>query len=494
MRMKNRWSSSVVAAVFLVSVAACGSDDDGETGAGSSAPGTAASASTTAATDAPSDSTTGETAETAETAESTPPTEDTSGESVPETADSTEPSTADTVAADCGEVGDAGEIDVFLIPSPSSTAIQSFIPAFEEETCVKVNFSETPYGEAHQKQLLAYEQGDGQYDVAQFDNTFLAAYGAAEAMTSLDGYLAASDEYDIDDFAQGQRDYGKYEDQTLGLTLSTEPMIQWYRTDIYDELGLEPATTWDEFLSNAKTIKESGRDGVLMGFGPSASWWWMTLLWSFGGHLYDDDLNPTVNSPEAVEATNYLKSLLEYAPDGAISANGDDVMFKFLTQDIGSIIQYSGYYGFIKDETITEFGDSIGTARMPMGEVDITHLAGWNIGIPEDSENKDLAWSFLEFVLGKSNAEAYLDSGAAAIGRKSITENPDLVAENPYLELLTIPDSSRIERYPQLKVWPEMDVAISAAITGILSGQADVEEGLDQLNDDLAPILAAENG
>lgn len=57
-----------------------------------------------------------------------------------------------------GEVG--GEINVFLIPSPSSTSIQSFIPEFEAETGIKVNVSETPYGEAHQKQLLSYGQKD----------------------------------------------------------------------------------------------------------------------------------------------------------------------------------------------------------------------------------------------------------------------------------------------------------------------------------------------
>ena len=68
------------------------------------------------------------------------------------------------------------------------------------------------------------------------------------------------------------------------------------------------------------------------------------------------------------------------------------------------------------------------------------------------------------------------------------------MAANPYLELLSIPDSSRIERYPQLKVWPEMDVAIVQAVTGILSDQTSVEDGLNQLNEDLAPILAAENG
>ena len=189
--------------------------------------------------------------------------------------------------------------------------------------------------------------------------------------------LAASDEYDIADFEQGQRDYGKYEGETLGLTLSTEPMIQWYRTDIYEELGLAPATTWDEYLANAKAIQEAGRgDGHIMGWGPNASWWWMTLVWSFGGHLYDADLNPMVNSPEAVAATAFFRDLLAYGPEGGISASGDDTTNKFLSQDIGAMIQYSGYWGVALDPANSAFVGKLGTAAMPMGAVDITHLAG----------------------------------------------------------------------------------------------------------------------
>lgn len=465
-RSPQRTSVALLTVVAMATLAAaCGGDDE----SGGAAETTVVE--TVAVTDPPTDPTTG------------PTTGDTTG--APET----------TVAADCGDRGDAGEIDVFLIPSPSSTAIQSFIPAFEEATCIAVNFSETPYGEAHQKQLLAYQQGDGQFDVAQFDNTFLAAFGAAEVMSPLDDYLADSPEYDVSDFSQGQLDYGKYDSDTLGLTLSTEPMIQWYRTDIYDELGLEPATTWDEYLANAQAVKAAGKgDGALMGFGPGASWWYMTLLWSFGGDLYDGDLNPMVNTPESITAVEYMQKIFEVAPEGSITATGDDVMFKFLSQDIGSIIQYSGYYGFTLTDEYNKYVGKMETAKMPMGTTDITHLAGWNIGIPADSENKDEAWQFLEFVLGKANARAYLDSGAAAIGRKSITSDAALVAEQPYLELLTIPETSRIERYPQLKVWPEMDVAITQVITAILSGQTSVEDGLNQLNDDLATILAAENG
>ena len=386
----------------------------------------------------------------------------------------------------------SGEINVFLIPSPSSTSIQSFIPDFEAETGIKVNVSETPYGEAHQKQLLSYQQKAGAYDVAQFDNSFLMPYCQAQAMAPLDSYLGDSSEYDIADFGQSQQDYGKCNGETLGLTLSTEPMIQWYRTDIYEELGLKPATTWDEYYNNAKKVQAAGHGGQIIGFGPNVSWWWMTMVWSFGGQLYDDALNPTVNSKEAIAATDFLKKLMTVSPKGASTANSDEVTSKFLGEDIGAMINYSGYYGSVLDKTINKNEGKIGTAPMPVGSVDITHLAGWNIGIPKDAKNPTAAWKFLEYVLGKTNAKAYLESGAAAIGRKSITTDADLLAKFPYLAQLEIPASSRIERYPQIAVWPEFEVAAIDAVTQVLNGKSDSTKAMAALNEKLKPILAKE--
>jgi multiple sugar transport system substrate-binding protein len=386
----------------------------------------------------------------------------------------------------------SGEINVFLIPSPSSTSIQSFIPDFEAETGIKVNVSETPYGEAHQKQLLSYQQQAGAYDVAQFDNSFLRPFCQAQAMAPLDSYLGDSSEYDIADFGQSQQDYGKCNGETLGLTLSTEPMIQWYRTDIYQELGLTPAKTWDEYFNNAKKVQAAGYGGQIIGFGPNVSWWWMTMVWSFGGKLYDDSLNPTVNSKEAIAATDFLKKLMTVSPKGASTANSDEVTSKFLGENIGAMINYSGYYGSVLDPSINKNEGKIGTAPMPTGSADITHLAGWNIGIPKDAKNPTAAWKFLEYVLGKSNAKAYLESGAAAIGRKSITTDADLLAKFPYLAQLEIPASSRIERYPQIAVWPEFEVAAIDAVTQVLNGKSDSTKAMTALNEKLKPILAKE--
>lgn len=387
----------------------------------------------------------------------------------------------------------AEELNLYLIPSPSSTAIQSFIPAFEEQTGIEVHVTEVPYSEAHQKLLLSVQLGQGQYDIAQFDNSFLAAFGGAGVMQPLDPRITTSSEYDIGDFEPGQRDYGNFEGKTLGLTLSTEPMIQWYRTDIYSELGLKPATTWDEYKSNAKTVKDADKgDGAMFGWGPNASWWWMTLVWSFGGHLYDEQLLPSVDTPEAILATRYFKDMLSYGPEGGISATGDDVANKFLSTDVGAMMQYSGYWGMALDPANNLHAGKIGTAPMPRGAADITHLAGWNIGIPKDAKNPGAAWKFLEFVLGKSNSKAFLKAGAAAIGRKSITSDSELLAIHPSLPLLNIPATSRIERLPQLRVWPEMEKAILDALPPMLNGTTDIPEGLAALNETLKPILAQE--
>jgi multiple sugar transport system substrate-binding protein len=385
-------------------------------------------------------------------------------------------------------------LNLILIPSPSADSIRKFIPKFEAKyPGVKVHVDMIDYGTAHQKELLSIRQHAGAWDVAQFDNTFLTPFGAGKLMTPLDACLKSSKAYDINDFSKGQRDYGKYNGTSYGLTLSTEPFIQWYRKDIYAKLGLKPAKTWAQFKSNAMKVKQSGLgDGVIMGWGANVDWWWWALCWSNGGHLYNAKFQPSVNSPACQKGADYLKSLLPYGPKGGISANGDDVTAKFLSGNIGAMINYSGYWGWTTDKTKNKNAGKIGTAKMPMGTTDITHLAGWNIGIPADAKNPGLAWKFLEFVLGKANAKAYLNSGAAAIGRKSITGNAALVKKYPYLKLLNIPSTSRIERYPQLVTFPEVDKAMVDALGNIMTGQTSTKSGLDALQKQLASILSNE--
>ena len=384
-------------------------------------------------------------------------------------------------------------INVFLIPSPSADALKAMSPAFTEETGIAVNFTEVEYGTAHQKALLSIQSKQGAYDVVQFDNTFLAAFAKAGALTDIGPWVAGSAEYDINDIPPSLQNYGDFNGVKYGLMLSTEPFIQWYRGDIYDKLGLKPATTWDEYKANAEKIQASGEaSGQMMGFGPNTTWWWMQLVWSYGGTLYDSAYKPTVNTPEAAAATEYYKSLLASSPQGALGATGDDVTLQFVGSDIGQMVQYSGYAAGVFDPESSKNAANIKVAAVPAGKVNTVELAGWNIGVPSDSPAPECGWKWLEYMLGKSNAKTLLENGAAAIGRISIVDDPALVAQYPYLSLLNIGPEVVVNTYPQIVVWPEFDKVASDNLAKILSGEVEVQAGLDAMQAALEPVLAKE--
>ena len=126
-----------------------------------------------------------------------------------------------------------------------------------------------------------------------------------------------------------------------------------------------------------------------------------------------------------------MKSLLAVSPKSAITATGDDATTLFTTQDVGQMINYSGYYPVVTDPKSSKVIDTFGTAVIPVGTPNITELTGWNIGIPADSKAKDTAWQFLEWLLGKDNTPKLMDAGAAAIGRTSITSDQPRSRRSP---------------------------------------------------------------
>ena len=389
-----------------------------------------------------------------------------------------------------GSGGTAKEITVFLIPSPTEDAIKARIPEFEKQTGIKVKVVDAPYDNAHQKMLLSFQARQGAYDVVQFDNPFLAPFASQNALTDLASYTAKSTAYDISDFVQPLQEYDKYDGKAVALNLSTEPFILWYRKDIYKKLNLSVPTTWEQYYSNAKTIQDSGLgSGQIIANNSSVnSWWWLQLLWSYGGDFQDASGAVTVNTPQAAKATDYMKSLLAVSPKSAITATGDDATTLFSTQQVGQMINYSGYYPVVTDPKSSNVINKFATAVIPVGKKNITELTGWNIGIPADSKAKNTAWQFLEWLLSKDNTPKLMDAGAAAIGRTSIVTNTAITNKQPYIALLG-PAARSGRRLPALTNWGQVSNQIGVAIQDILTGKKTTKDGLDALQGDLTKTL-----
>lgn len=389
-----------------------------------------------------------------------------------------------------GQQKDVKDLTIFLSPSPTMEAIKKLIPDYTKETGITINVVDAPYDDLHQKQLLSFKSKRGAYDIVQFDNPFLATYAAQNALAPLDSQISSSKPFDASDFVPALLDYGKYNGSTFGLSLSTEPFLMWYRTDIYDELGLSVPTTWDEYFNNAKAIQDSGKAAgqIIANANPVNSWWWLQLLWSFGGDLTDSSGAPTVESDAAKQATDYMVKLLSVSPQSAISSNGDDATTLFITQDVGQMINYSGYYPVITDPSQSRFVDNIGYATVPGAATNIVQLTGWNIGIPADSKKQDAAWAFLEWLVGKDGTNRLITAGGAAIGRNSVAADVTLTTQHPYLKLL-VPAAENGRRLPALVEWPQVSNQIGVRIADVLTGKSTTADALAGLQGDLTATL-----
>ena len=75
--------------------------------------------------------------------------------------------------------------------------------------------------------------------------------------------------------------------------------VIFYRTDVFEELGLEPPETWDDFYALISTLQQSN---MVVGI-PEAQRIFEALLYQNGGQFYTDDLSQTTfDQPESLDA------------------------------------------------------------------------------------------------------------------------------------------------------------------------------------------------
>lgn len=106
---------------------------------------------------------------------------------------------------------------------------------------------------------------------------------------------------------------------------ATVPSDGWgqmvfYRTDLYDQAGLEPPTTYESILAAAETLNGDGISGFALG-NAAGNGFTQQVFEHFAlandCQLVDDDGNITLNSTNCVDAIQFYIDLNQYAPAGA---------------------------------------------------------------------------------------------------------------------------------------------------------------------------------
>ena len=364
------------------------------------------------------------------------------------------------------------------LEEPAGTVLKEMIVEFEQQNPdIKIQIEEVPNADILTK-LTAYAEAndlpdviDGQFGLASF--------------ISLDAALDITDRID----AEGLRESfipvalqagTDGEGRILGLPFYTGTDALYYRTDHFEEAGLDPAAppkTWQELVDTAKALTNprAGRYGFGM-YGKTHTLRCIHFMQNNGpdGEMLRLDRDTgiwtiLVNSPESIEAIEFMVSLArehQVVPSNVVEMDYPGNVAAFAGGNISMLT--TGPWGaqtFIGTNPEIEGKFSVATHPTPNGDTPILRQGSLIYAVGRTSQYPDQAFKFLKWFT--HDRQPYF-AAKAKYGptTKAALEDP-AIAEDPFLAVFLQQSRPRSSN-PTRSNWP---TGTSSRTSSIPSGR-----------------------
>jgi multiple sugar transport system substrate-binding protein len=142
----------------------------------------------------------------------------------------------------------------------------------------------------------------------------------------------------------------------------------FYRKSAFQEWGVQPATTWDEFIALCKTLKSKGVAPLTMGTGATpwvASGWFDYLNLRVNGATFHRELlagKHAFDGPEVKQVMDHYKQLLEFFDPKGRSYSWQDAVTPLASKKAGMYL----IGAFITTGVAKDVADDIDFFRVPV--------------------------------------------------------------------------------------------------------------------------------
>lgn len=324
-----------------------------------------------------------------------------------------------------------------------------------------------------QKVSLDSQNEVGAYDLAMADDPWMPEYCEAGLFANLTelGY-----EEDAD-FVKASLDIGKYpyaEGDIYALPFAGNVQLLFYNKQVLDDAGLTVPQSWEDVLNIAKAV--NGKDGkvgyVIRGQqgNPIVSDY-LPILWAYGGDVFDDKGNLTIDSKEAKDA---LKLYIELLKNGA-NYEKNDIVAAVSDGKAAASLGWPSWY--ISGETAAaEYAAIPSKATATSPEYPTGMIGNWMMGVTANSGNSELAVKFLEYVTSADVQKKAAEFGGVPT-RTSVFTDSELLAKYPYFEtILTCTENSVVR--PRLTLWTDMETAYGTELSSAISNTKSIDQAL----------------
>ena len=351
--------------------------------------------------------------------------------------------------AGCGGNGDStdnkdGKITIEYMTwaaGGQKVALQKTIAAFNEshpDIHVKATF--VPSGYLSRLQTLL--AGKKEPDICALYGNYVRDWANNGVLTSLDPFLDNSsiDRTDILPVAQYEHNGSLY-----GLASGVGTVLVYYNKQIFADAGVTDEDikdwTWDEFVEimHKVTVDQNGNHPKDSGFDldnvktwgcyvPKASYINEPLLWSNGGGYFEPDgSGVAVDRPESIEVLQKMVDLIyvdHVSPTAADTAGTSSQVRQLQNGNVACFI--SGVYEMATFHS--EGWYDYGVALLPIFDKQIGQVWGESQVIFESCENKEAAFTFLEYLMNPEVNMSLLLDGSQMPSFRSWYTDPEKFA------------------------------------------------------------------
>ncbi|MDK0519761.1 extracellular solute-binding protein [Streptomyces sp. ML-6] len=401
------------------------------------------------------------------------------------TATACAPQTSDTAAE-----GDekTGTLRVWLFQEvgnkPKEQVVDAAVAEFEKShEGAEVEVEYIPVDTRAQRIKAAFNDPRSAPDLIEYGNTDTAGYVKDGGLADVSAEFAAWDEAkDTDPTA---RQSVTVDGKVYGAPLFVGVRALYYRTDVFDELGIEAPKSQAELISTAKKIHKKKPDLYGLAVGGAYTYGAMPFIWAHGGELADEKggtYTSAINSEKARKGIEAYTSLFgdDNCPAAkCASMGGNATVTAFASGKAAMAIGGDFSHAAVEAGAVKGKYAVVPLPGVAKDSVAPAFAGGNNIGVLKSSSHRTLAVDLMKSLTGKRTQAkmfdamgflpTYTDVRAAAAKKEPFVE--------PFVETL----GAGAEFVPASPGWGQIDASLvlPTMFQEIVSGRKDVAKAAD---------------
>ncbi len=333
-------------------------------------------------------------------------------------------------------------------------------------------------------------------DVFMGDVVWPGQFASAGLALPLNGHVSKAF---LNQFAPGLIAGATYKGKVYAAPFFMDAGFLYYRKDLLQKAHLPIPKTWEQLVKDSKTLMS--KHMVKYGFvwqGDSYEGLtcdWMEYLTDAGGHVFNAAGKPVMNSPQAIKALTFMRSLITSGVSPSAVSTYQEAQAMNAFNDGQAAFLRNWDYAWSNSQTKGQSNviGKVGVVPMPTfqghGDAGYSTIGGWDLYVNPHTKHLAQDLAFIQWMTGVQAQTVLATKYSEIPTNNAVQKNPHVRALNPVLAIVN--KAHLIARPSQTPNYALVSKAIYTNVNAALSGQSSVKAALNTANQQLQSANSA---